>query len=429
MSVGPMPLQVLRLWSGRLTLWWVLKRYSGGRIPDGPDELRDRPRTRCAWGLACFLQYNCASVELTKIWAASPSAHHWLPFLVLLVPHNPTALYILSAMDTDWARSRAAHRSVPYLLRALHDEFGRIRFEVASALANIADERGVKQLLSDLQSEDYLNRDAVVRALEAGKGSFAADALVRRLASEPESFVRSQIARTLDALEWTPRTIEEKMVYLWAKQKWNEMVAEGPVSIPYLVAAARDSKESAYVEGQTIWAHEAALKSLIAFRSGALVPLVQVLEDATYPAKSRAVAAESLGILRDGRAVEPLIRVLQDVSAPAECRGRAAEALGVLNDTRAVAPLIGVLWSLNWCVRRAAALALGRLGDRSAVEPLTRALREGEAWDEAAREYHRRAALVKSWMDMGDNGGDCAATPVAWVALQMLGVKTPRPNF
>ena len=83
----------------------------------------------------------------------------------------------------------------------------------------------------------------------------------------------------------------------------------------------------------------------------------------------RRAAAEALGTIGDGRAVEPLIRALND--SDWLVRRKAAEALGTIGDGRAVEPLIRALNDADSDVRVSAAGALGTIGE-PAVEPLIR---------------------------------------------------------
>ena len=90
----------------------------------------------------------------------------------------------------------------------------------------------------------------------------------------------------------------------------------------------------------------------------------------------RQAAAESLGKIKDRRAVEPLIAALKDESF--SVRQAAAEALGKIKDRRAVEPLSAALKDAEGPVRLAAAESLGKIKDRRAVEPLSAALKDAE---------------------------------------------------
>jgi len=138
----------------------------------------------------------------------------------------------------------------------------------------------------------------------------------------------------------------------------------------------------------------------------------------------RELAAETLGLVRDIRAVEPLLAALKhfgsgsigsgiqasdaaaralDETEPKWRQGRpanrvvpefvaalgdrytdvrtgAAWALGQIRDARAVGPLIQALRDANALVRASAAWALGEIRDASAVEPLIGALHDPDKW-------------------------------------------------
>ena len=111
-----------------------------------------------------------------------------------------------------------------------------------------------------------------------------------------------------------------------------------------------------------------AFKSQDDFAEIALVPLIKALRDGDEK------AAEALGCIGGGRAVERLIKALSDDDK--WVRKAAAEALGKIGIERAVVPLIGVLSDDDWRTRNSAAEALGKIGDEQAVEPLIKALRD-----------------------------------------------------
>lgn len=82
----------------------------------------------------------------------------------------------------------------------------------------------------------------------------------------------------------------------------------------------------------------------------------------------RRQAADALGELGGGRAVEPLVRAMDD--AQADVRAAAAAALGRLGDARALGRLISALSDAGVQVRLRSIEALGKLGDDRAIEPL-----------------------------------------------------------
>ena len=87
----------------------------------------------------------------------------------------------------------------------------------------------------------------------------------------------------------------------------------------------------------------------------------------------RQAAAQALGELEDGRAVEPLCTTLHDPNS--SVRRAAAASLGRIGDGRAVGPLSEMLHDPLYWVRGTAAEALGLLGRREALPALNARLR------------------------------------------------------
>ena len=134
----------------------------------------------------------------------------------------------------------------------------------------------------------------------------------------------------------------------------------------------------------------------------AVEPLINALKDEKW--RVRWQAAEILGEIGDIRAIKPLINILNDenngvrsnsiialvkIGEPTvellintlkekewQMRGQAAETLGEIRDVRAVIPLISTLKDENPWVRMTAANALGNIGDARAVKPLQNVLND-----------------------------------------------------
>jgi len=111
-------------------------------------------------------------------------------------------------------------------------------------------------------------------------------------------------------------------------------------------------------------------------------------------------AAESLGRIRDDRAVLPLIEAL---TADMWLQFPAAMALGELADSRAVGPLVALLEMPG--ANMPAIQALGKIGDPAALEPLGKLLEDEEP---SMREWTLEAvaAIFTRWPD-------------SWLALPM----------
>lgn len=90
-------------------------------------------------------------------------------------------------------------------------------------------------------------------------------------------------------------------------------------------------------------------------------------------------AVESLGKIKDTRAVEPLIKALGDTHQ--DVRLKAVESLGKIQDSQAVPPLIDALKNKDEYVYWEAAEALGAIGGL-AVDPLIVALHDSSSEDQ-----------------------------------------------
>ena len=116
---------------------------------------------------------------------------------------------------------------------------------------------------------------------------------------------------------------------------------------------------------------EVAVEALVNIGKPAVTPLIAALKDKNK--RIRAYVAETLGKIKDVRAVEPLLKTLGDENDDDWVRGKTAVALGKIKDVRAVEPLITMLnndagpdsdfiGGVTW--------ALGQIGDVRAIEPL-----------------------------------------------------------
>lgn len=110
--------------------------------------------------------------------------------------------------------------------------------------------------------------------------------------------------------------------------------------------------------------------------------LQSLIHDLDDPQR-RDEAIQSLGALRDPRAVDPLVAVLR---APGEghalayrARQLAAAALGEIGEMRALPALIVALEDTSSAVKISAALALGKLNDARAADSLETALGDSSA--------------------------------------------------
>jgi hypothetical protein len=99
-------------------------------------------------------------------------------------------------------------------------------------------------------------------------------------------------------------------------------------------------------------------------------------------------AAETIGVIRDNRAIDSLILALNDEDP--EVRGEVANALGRIGDVRAVRPLIQKLKDGDRHVRCRAAEALGNIADPEPIPHLINALKNK---DSSIRRYAKEALI------------------------------------
>jgi HEAT repeat protein len=111
-------------------------------------------------------------------------------------------------------------RAVEPLIAALRDEVWRVRKEAASALGEIGDKRAVEPLITALGDKDSDVRKEAAYALGKVGDKKAIPALVLHLR---DWYAGDHVADALDELGWQPTTDDEKIHYLVAKRKVNEL--------------------------------------------------------------------------------------------------------------------------------------------------------------------------------------------------------------
>lgn len=295
----------------------------------------------------------------------------------------------LDRIDPRWPRSTFVKNAMPDFIAALADKNLLVRVAAARALGRIGDPRAFEPLLKALQEGGYV-RHAAEKSLDRldpnWKGSNAARKMlpdfIREL-QDPNHEVRFSAARQL-----------EKIGDAQAIQPLVETLVDG---VSQVRKAAADALEAIAPD----WPESKAARAAFLVLAAALKsPDIEVQH----------VAAETLGRIRDPRAVQPLLDALPVVGAVA------ASALGNIGDPRAVGPLVSTLkdrslflrlaveraldridpaWANSaaaadtvpgmikaflecpdWEVRRAAAEALGKIGDPRAEEALVLAQKD-----------------------------------------------------
>lgn len=232
--------------------------------------------------------------------------------------------------------------AVPPLIVTLEDEDSTVRWMSAKALGLIGDESAVVHLIAALKDTGYsVRREAATALGLIGDGS-AVEPLIGVLADKNHQ-VREAAKKALDTLGWVARDQKGEALLLADAGDWEECVKIGPPAVGALIPALRD-----------------------------------------YSEKRGAAAAEALGKIGDGRAVEPLIKELDYCTAAvsrippgarerlgdrtAAFRYRAAEALGRLGSELAIDPLAAALEDPDGSARFRAAEALAALGWKPSPE-------------------------------------------------------------
>lgn len=132
----------------------------------------------------------------------------------------------------------------------------------------------------------------------------------------------------------------------------------------------------------------------------AVGPLIAIVLDNNETTHLRSVTVTALGYIRNKMAVDPLLTALVDDSL----RSEAILALGRLRDRRAVEPLLALLDDPERSTRNRAATSLGLLGDSRAVAPLVKMLQ--------TEEVDTRADIARA---LGRIGDPFALPALEWV--------------
>lgn len=268
--------------------------------------------------------------------------------------------------------------AVDPLVDALRDLDPDMRRSAADALVKIGP-KSLEPLLKLLdEREEFIRREAI-RALGLLGQAEAITPLVNLLRTREAD--RSHVAKALMELGWQPSAPEDRILFSFARGKFDEPVAEGRSAVSPLIAALSEKsvdvrKSSARALGEIGDAR-------------AVEPLIAALSDPSSVV--REAAARALGNLGDTRAIEPLSAALADEEH--HVRPVAAKSLGQIGDLRAIDALAAALMDKRPMLRKSAAEALVKLGPE-AMGPLLEALHDPE--------NHTRIVAVEALGQLGD---------------------------
>jgi HEAT repeat protein len=259
-----------------------------------------------------------------------------LSFVLVALAAVPAA-WILTRETLRRARERRALREIEAAGRLVADGKGAAIAEIGKALSErfnaVTVERVVVQRLRD--------PDPAARAF--GAELFVACGLVERYAK-----------RLREAPKWSERTYAAEVLGL----------AAPAAAVPALVAALRDR----YEDNASV--KVAAAGALAALRDPNAIPLLvrELVDVDETSSRNVAEALAAFGAL----AVPALLELLLDTAHPA-ARVWAARILGRIGDNRATDALVARLHDRDDLLRMAAAEALGEIRDGRALQPLVRA--------------------------------------------------------
>lgn len=234
--------------------------------------------------------------------------------------------------DYQWIRIRAADAlvktgepAVESLIQCLKDKDPDVQEQAVEILGNIRDARAVAPLIHCLKNKEWGVRKQAADALyKIGKP--AAKPLIQCLKDE-DGKIRGKAAEILGNIGWTPKTVEQEILFLIAKKDWINILKYNDIAVAPLIQCLRD--EDLHIRKNVAW---------------------------------------TLGKIGSAYAIDSLIQCLQDKESSVRRKG--IEALGEIGDSLSVKVLIQCLLDKDWAVRKEAACSLGKIKDSPAIKAL-----------------------------------------------------------
>ncbi|RLC74624.1 MAG: hypothetical protein DRI61_16305, partial [Chloroflexi bacterium] len=192
--------------------------------------------------------------------------------------------------------------AISYLIRALKDENWHVRQPAAYALGEIGSQKAIPYLIKALKDENWYVRHTAAEAL--GKIGLSAIPHLIKVLEDKDSDVRKAAAEALDQIEWQPQNQEEKILYLIAKQGWDELVKIGVSAIPYLIKVLKDEDSDV---------RQTVAEALVKIGTPAIPYLIKALKDKNWC--TRYEAAKALGKIGFKEVVSRLREALRDKNA------------------------------------------------------------------------------------------------------------------
>jgi HEAT repeat protein len=305
------------------------------------------------------------------------------PILVSIgAPATPLVVEALN--DSDFvARWSAAEvlgdirdqRAVEPLIATLNDPRQTVRRTAIEALGKIGDVRALIPIAKVLQLKnadglDFLMNSVIIRAL-GNIGEPAIDELIRMLKMDD---VTLRIFATMSLEQIGQPATNALIATLDYPATWTRQAAVELLGSMKAVEAT-DPLIKLMTCGDLL-VEETAVDALIEIGEPAVAPLIPRLGDRNL--EMRIKAAQTLGKIRDQRAIEPLLRVLKDRGEEndrkrkeeATVRAAAAEALGNIGDRRVEGALREAIKQDRFLIQIMATVALAQFGDNDALDTI-----------------------------------------------------------
>lgn len=223
--------------------------------------------------------------------------------------------------------------AIPSLIKCLFDDVPEVRSRAAWALGKIEATEAMDELVKALGDKDWRVRKSAARALGDMYAFDAMNELVWKL--EDESWeVRSEVAVVLEYLGWVPKTIDEEILNIIAKEKWEELLY---------------------------------LKQINLYK------ILNFLNDQDKDVRSK--AAWVLGEIANTDAVQPLFDLFM-VDINNDVKVSAVKALGKIGTSKVVDLLHVATHDKDWFIKQNAAEILGIISNVSSIEPLEKLLED-----------------------------------------------------
>ena len=174
-----------------------------------------------------------------------------------------------------------SRQAIEPLALALRDRDEAVKIAAARSLGYIGGTRAIEPLILALNDVDDQVRHAALETLKDPEETVLAH-LIAALRSGDALF-RAGVAEALEAGGWEPETVEERTLYLMARDRWVEVEQVGADALPVLAGALADP---------SIEIRANAVRTVARIGGeGAVAPLIRAVQDDALAVRKRAERA------------------------------------------------------------------------------------------------------------------------------------------